>query len=48
MWSFEEFKTHVLSMKAGVGMEQLYDYVRALNDGRTLDDDFSMLQAYFH
>jgi phosphoserine phosphatase RsbU/P len=48
MWSFEEFKTHVLSMKAGVGMEQLYEYVRALNDGRTLDDDFSMLQAYFH
>jgi phosphoserine phosphatase RsbU/P len=48
MWSFEEFKDHLLDMKAtGSEMDGLYEYVKAMNAGNTLDDDFSMLQAFF-
>lgn len=48
MWTFGEFKDYLLSLN-GVEAEidRLYEHVRQMNKGETLEDDFSMLTASF-
>lgn len=46
MWSFEEFKTYLFDLKGDeTEMDQLYDHAKAMNEGDTLEDDFSMLRV---
>lgn len=48
MWSFDEFKGYLLDLQGAESeIDQLYDHVRQMNQGDTLEDDFSMLTANF-
>lgn len=48
MWSFEEFKKYLFNLEDGESeIDQLYNHVREMNKGQTLDDDFSMLKVRF-
>jgi len=48
MWSFEEFKGYLVNLEDDESeIDQLYNHVREMNKGETLEDDFSMLKVRF-
>jgi len=48
MWSFDEFKSYLLGLQSDESeIDRLYEHVRQMNKGDTLEDDFSMLTANF-
>ncbi|MDY0041803.1 MAG: PP2C family protein-serine/threonine phosphatase, partial [Desulforhabdus sp.] len=48
MWSYEEFKEYLVNLEDDESeIDRLYDHVREMNRGQTLEDDFSMLKVRF-